>query len=431
MKQYTDILRQIRTRGRLKENRTGVNTLSISGPSMTFFMDDGFPLETARPIFMRGIIEENLWFIDGRCNNEDLLAKGVKIWNSWALPDDITREVYRELPEVVQEYVDKRRAEQEAAGEEATFTFEDAVKILTQADSADMEAGKPVMNKPLDAKNEGELEGGYRILREAGVSFKKTEVLMPKGYLGPIYGKLWRGWVGHEGNRIDQLANIYNKLASDNPKLRYSRANIITSFNPAVLPDETVSAQENVKNGRQALAACHTMFQLLAEPLSVAERVEWFNRTAAEEDRLSADALWTLSSLPAQDFDDAAAHALLDDKSVARDQLTLILYQRSADFPVGVPFNIAGYALLLHMFAAQLNMKPYQFTHHFGDAHIYEDQIEGVDELLARVDAGELPPLPKLWLNPDVKSISDYKFEDFRLDGYEPLKPQIKFPVAV
>lgn len=103
----------------------------------------------------------------------------------------------------------------------------------------------------------------------------------------------------------------------------------------------------------------------------------------------------------------------------------------SADFPVGVPFNIAGYALLLHMFAAQLNMKPDQFTHHFGDAHIYQDQLDGVDELLARVDSTELPPLPKLWLNPTVKSLTDYKIEDIKVVGYEPLQPQIKFPVAV
>jgi thymidylate synthase len=104
----------------------------------------------------------------------------------------------------------------------------------------------------------------------------------------------------------------------------------------------------------------------------------------------------------------------------------------SADFPVGVPFNIAGYALLLHMFAAQLKMKPAKFIHTFGDAHIYVDQLDGVDELLARVDNPdiEIPALPTLVLNPNVKSLFDYKSDDIKLVGYRPLQPQIKFPVA-
>lgn len=104
----------------------------------------------------------------------------------------------------------------------------------------------------------------------------------------------------------------------------------------------------------------------------------------------------------------------------------------SADCPVGIPFNIAGYALLLHMFAAQLNMKPGLFIHQIGDAHIYVDQMDGVNELLARVDdeSIEIPALPQLKINPDVKSIFDYQESDFELQNYNPLKPQIKFPVA-
>ncbi len=101
----------------------------------------------------------------------------------------------------------------------------------------------------------------------------------------------------------------------------------------------------------------------------------------------------------------------------------------SADFPIGVPFNIAGYALLLHMFAHVLNMKPAEFVHHFGDAHIYVNQIDGVNELLARADNpdSEVPALPQLWLNPEVKSIFDFKPEDIKLVDYNPIKPQINF----
>lgn len=104
----------------------------------------------------------------------------------------------------------------------------------------------------------------------------------------------------------------------------------------------------------------------------------------------------------------------------------------SADVPIGVPFNIAGYALLLHMFAIQLKMKPGLFIHTLGDAHVYVDQVDGVKELLTRVDdpSIEIPALPQLRINPDVPSLFDYKIEDFTLENYHPLKPQIKFPVA-
>ena len=359
MKQYTDILREILRRGRRKVNRTGVETLSIIGPSMTFYMDDGFPLETLRPIFFKGIKEENLWFIDGRCNNEALLAKGVQIWNSWALPEAITQNAFRALPDVVADYVAYRQkllAESEAKlvvesgdasviSEQPAYTFEDAVRELTLADQKAMDEGKPVVGKPLGAQTHEELMGGHEILRNAGIPMTEERVLMPKGYLGPIYGVLWRGWIDHTGRRIDQLANVLAKLASDNPKLRYSRSNIITSYNPAVLPDETKSAQENILDGKQALAACHTMFQLLAEPMTLEERVAWHNRKVDEArdihgDQVGADfeqvrwnyvsveSLWTLSSIPAQDFDEEAGHGVMDKLDCPRDQLSLVLYQR-------------------------------------------------------------------------------------------------------
>lgn len=97
-----------------------------------------------------------------------------------------------------------------------------------------------------------------------------------------------------------------------------------------------------------------------------------------------------------------------------------------------MPFNIAGYALLTHMFAHQLNMQPGLFIHTFGDAHIYVDQIEGVKELLARVDNPEIevPALPRLVINSEATSMFDYKASDFSLENYHPLKPQIVFPVA-
>lgn len=105
----------------------------------------------------------------------------------------------------------------------------------------------------------------------------------------------------------------------------------------------------------------------------------------------------------------------------------------SADFPVGVPFNIAGYSLLLLMFCKQLNMKPAKFIHTFGDAHIYVNQVDGVKDLLARVATYEQAgtPLPTVKIADDVPSMFDYRPEHFELVGYEPMTPQIKFEVAV
>lgn len=433
MKQYTDLLRRILEEGRRKENRTGVDTISLIGPQMEFNLDDGFPIVTERPIFFRGCVAENLWFIDGLCNNEDLVAQKVNIWSSWALKEDVIEEMPRQTGEIVSAYIEHRR---KSLPEGTKFTFEDAVRELTLADKEDMEKGLPVNGKTLDAKSDAELQGGYRLLREAGIPLVKSEVIMGKGYLGPVYGVLWRGWIDQNGRPIDQFKNIFEKLASDNPKLRYSRANIITSYNPGVLPDETVSPQDNVLAGRQALAACHTMFQFFAEPMTRKERFALCEKLGLVTDEIqNTYNVWfdgEFAVHPRVTAAECAAAATLldmafDQLDIAKDQLSLKLYQRSADFPVGVPFNIAGYALLLHMFCAQLNMKPAKFIHTFGDAHIYVNQIEGVHELLGR----ESPPLPTLWLNPSVDSIFKYTTDDIKLVGYEPVKPDIKFAVAV
>ena len=111
---------------------------------------------------------------------------------------------------------------------------------------------------------------------------------------------------------------------------------------------------------------------------------------------------------------------------VAQGKLSLQLYQRSADLFLGVPFNIASYALLLMMVAHVTGLEPGEFVHTFGDAHIYRNHFDQIQEQLSR----EPRPLPRMVLNPDVKSIDDYKYEDFTLEGYEPW-PAIKGEVSV
>ena len=190
------------------------------------------------------------------------------------------------------------------------------------------------------------------------------------GDLGPVYGAQWRWWRGPNKERVDQISQMMEQIR-DNPN---SRRHIVSAWNPAVLPDERVSAQVNVKNGRAALASCHTLFQFY----------------------------------------------------VADGKLSCQLYQRSADCPVGLVFNIAQYSLLTHIVAQQCDLAPGDFIWTGGDCHIYINQIDGVHEQLSR----QPRPLPQLRINRKPKSIFDYKFEDFELVDYNPHGP-IRFIVAV
>jgi thymidylate synthase len=191
-----------------------------------------------------------------------------------------------------------------------------------------------------------------------------------QGDLGPVYGAQWRAWQAPDGRRIDQITHVVEQIRK-NPN---SRRHIVSAWNPAVLPDESVSPHDNVRQGRAALASCHALFQFY----------------------------------------------------VADGRLSCLLYQRSTDCPVGQVFNIAQYALLTHLVAQQCDLAPGDFVWTGGDCHIYLNQMDGVREQLAR----EPRPLPKLVIKRKPSSIFDYRFEDFEIIGYDP-HPPIKYPVAV
>lgn len=187
------------------------------------------------------------------------------------------------------------------------------------------------------------------------------------GNLGPVYGHQWRNW---DSKEIDQISELIEMLKT-NPN---SRRMLISAWNPSVLPDTSKSFAENVQNGKVALPPCHAFFQFY----------------------------------------------------VADGKLSCQLYQRSADIFLGVPFNIASYALLVLMIAQVTDLQPGEFIHTFGDAHIYNNHFEQVELQLSR----EPRKLPKMILNPEVKNIFDFTFEDFTLVDYEP-HPHIKGIVAV
>lgn len=308
MKQYLDLLRDIRDNGVGKDDRTGTGTRSVFGRQIRFDLSEGFPAVTTKKLYMRSIVHELLWFLAGDSNLEYLAQNDVHIWDEWP---------YRNY---VQQTTDKN---------------------VTAADTQTEEwkAGMAEFIQKIATDHEFALKWGN---------------------LGPVYGYQWRHWPDGKGGEIDQIQRVIDTL-KNNPT---SRRNIVSAWNVADIDEMAIAG----------LPPCHTIFQ--------------FN--------------------------------------VRGNKLDCQLYQRSADTFLGVPFNIASYALLTAMIAQVTGLEPGDFVHTFGDAHIYNNHIDQVNEQLSR----EPLSLPKLKLNPKVKNIFDFKFEDIELVGYES-HPAIKAPIAV
>lgn len=189
------------------------------------------------------------------------------------------------------------------------------------------------------------------------------------GNLGPVYGHQWRSWTGADGKTYDQIKDVLHQIKT-NPD---SRRMIVNAWNVADLP-------------KMALSPCHALFQFYVSPL------------------------------PASPEGGGAPKA----------RLSCQLYQRSADAFLGVPFNIASYALLTMMMAQVCGLEPGDFIHTFGDVHLYSNHIEQTKLQLTR----EPFPLPTMRLNPEVNDLFDFRFEDFTLENYQS-HPHIKAPVAI
>ncbi|MGB0980263.1 MAG: thymidylate synthase, partial [Croceimicrobium sp.] len=290
MQQYHHLMQHILDHGSLKENRTGINTISVFGYQMRFNLAEGFPLLTTKKVHMKSIIHELLWFIAGDTNIRYLVQNGVNIWNEWPF----------------QNYL------KENGLDEKLVKYSDAWK-------AELNSFKS------------------RIIEDAAFAEKWGE-------LGPVYGRQWRNFEG-----VDQMRQLVNDL-KNNPN---SRRHIVSAWNPKDIP---VMA-------KSGLPPCHTLFQFY----------------------------------------------------VADNKLSCQLYQRSADVFLGVPFNIASYALLTLMVAQVTGLEPGDFVHTFGDAHLYENHLEQTKEQLSR----DFFPLPQLKINAEVKDLFAFKYADFELLNYQ------------
>lgn len=212
-------------------------------------------------------------------------------------------------------------------------------------------------------------ETNIQYLKDNGVSIW-NEWADENGNLGPVYGYQWRNWPLPSGGHFDQISEIIETIK----RKPNSRRIIVSAWNVADLPNESISPQDNVKASKMALAPCHAFFQFY----------------------------------------------------VADGKLSCQLYQRSADIFLGVPFNIASYALLTMMIAQVTGLKPGDFVHTLGDAHLYLNHLEQAELQLSRTPYA----VPTIKINPAVSSIFDFKYEDFELLDYQSHAP-IKAPIAI
>ena len=305
MRQYLDLLEDIKTNGVKKSDRTGVGTISVFGRQLRFDLSKGFPAVTTKKLFTRSVIHELIWFLQGSSNIKNLVDNDVHIWDEWPY----------------KHYLQEN-------------------------------------NNPVPDTNSDKWKQGMAAFIE---NVKADDKFAAKwGELGPVYGYQWRNWPTPDGKHIDQIAKAIETIKND-PN---SRRIVVSAWNVADI-DEMAKA---------GLPPCHLLFQFYVQ-----------------EGKLSCQ-----------------------------------MYQRSADTFLGVPFNIASYALLTMMVAQVCSLKPGDFVHTFGDTHLYVNHLKQVDEQLSR----QPKPLPKMKINPAVKDISKFTIDDFELVGYDP-HPAIYAPIAV
>lgn len=349
MKQYIELLNNIKSRGTHKPAaREGMpGTTSLFGYQFRHNLADGFPLITTKKINFKHIVAELLWFLQGDTNVKYLVDNGCSIWNEDAYNYYV--KIASQNTGIEANSIYHNNGDQSLR----MFTFEEFCKIIKESDDLESLPTWP---------------GRYTL-----------------GDCGMQYGKLWRNWEGKpycvnfehliDCERVDQLKELIEGLKK-NPM---SRRHIVTAWNPATLDD-------------MALNACHAMVQFNCRPLTHNQRVDF---ALKNHNSFKADKHKTSETVN-------IAAVLLDDKNIPSHYLDCQMYQRSADVFLGVPYNIASYALLTEILAKVCNMISGEFIHTFGDVHIYDNHKEQVESQLTRQEK----PLPTLRLPGILRQIN-------------------------
>lgn len=368
-KQYQDLLKNILENGNVKKDRTGTGTKSIFGTHMKIDLRKGFPLLTTKKMFTKGIIHELLWFLSGDTNIKYLVDNEVNIWN-----DDAYR-WYCEL-------IDKHNSIIGASG------------ILTVVDYNGVEHFYNYMEKANKNVFLSRCKNGHKFKYIENDSLIK---FYEYGDLGDVYGKQWRRF---GSSNTDQIQNIIDTLKT-NPD---DRRMLCIAYNPDVLNEV-------------ALPPCHILFQFYTRELSNTERWElYYNKFKDEEidnDNFSYPHLDVYGQTNQHTYNGEYDY-LLEEENIPTRELSCSWYQRSVDSFLGLPFNIASYALLTHMIAHVCNMSVGDLIFNGGDTHLYLNHLEQAKELISR----DVLDSPTLYLNPKVKTINEFEFEDIKIENY-------------
>ena len=335
-KQYHDLLREIVEKGVKKQTRSGA-TRSLFDRTMRFNLQDGLPLITTKKVFYKGIIHELLWFLKGDTNIKYLVDNNVHIWD-----DD----AYRYYLENWQKWGDSN---------EKPCSKEDFIENV---------------KKQVVCTNSANQKYCF-------------------GELGPVYGKQWRNWNGH-----DQIAEIIDKLKNHPDDRRI----VLSAWNVDDL-------------GKMALPPCHMMAIFNTREMTEEERIHWYYKKCGGD------------FVP----DETVDTRWLDKMNFPKRVLNCSFVMRSNDFCAGNPYNIAQYAMLVYMLCMVCNLAPGELVYHGIDVHVYENHVEGAKEQLKRKGSGVIP---KLRFKRTVKDINDFKYEDFEIVDYNPDEP-IKYKLNV
>lgn len=376
MQQHLDLMRKILEKGHDHSDRTGVGRRSLFGEQIRFNLEDGFPLTTTRHINTRAIIEELLWFISGSSDNTELREKNVGIWSKWTVTS-----------ENVEEFLQKYNEQIHGADKNIGSSEEAETYLRTKVGSVGHMYGEAWRNVPnlmahalwpnqnLDDVAEDKLAKVTEEWNALGIFLTNNPSLLDTQQV-PTKEEFFQTKLYEN---VDQLNDLLINLR-DRP---YSSRHVVSAWIPQWIPFETLSPAENVLLEKGALAPCHTLFQCFVTPPQ-------------------------------------------GNPDTALPKLSMQLYLRSSDVPVGLSFNIAQYAILLTMIAQVSQMEPYELIITFGDCHIYLDQIELVKEQLIRQPL----PLPTLWVDPMQTSLYGFDRNQIIINNYN-YHEAINYPVAV
>jgi len=441
---YLDLLKEVYTEGEWRSDRTGTGVSSLFGKQVVYDLADGFPLLTTKKIHWKSVVHELLWFLSGSTNIKYLQDNGVTIWNSWASENGDLGPVYGHSwrkwgmpPERIPQPKPKLRE-----GVEATF-----LNVGNGSGQVTHPLGKTwsgMMQRCYDKKSERYKDYGgkgvfvcdrwleFKYFAEDAVQLPgydqrvsdiDTRYVLDKDTRGNgfVYGPNFCAWITDLENSHARADTLYT-VEKNGVKYSFTIPSVFCREHG--LPINSLSAlwtgrkNAKIRHGftfvrktplRQGVDQIQNLIDgIKADPYSRRHIVNAWNPTAVP-----------LMALP-------PCHAFFQIYVHTDGTMDLNLYQRSADCFIGIPYNIASYTLLLMMVAQCTGYRAGRLIHSIGDSHIYRNHV---DAYLIQKDRTILPP-PVVTLNPEIKSIFDFKYEDINLDNYNP-HPAIKAPVAV